>query len=57
MIEGKLSAQQFIALFVKDGQLVAALACEREATTARLIEAMRAPLSQADAVRLIGEKQ
>ena len=49
VIDGDLDAQAFIAYLLKDGQVAAAVACEREAPAARLAEAMRAPLTLAQA--------
>ncbi|MFM0339707.1 FAD-dependent oxidoreductase [Paraburkholderia fungorum] len=58
VIDGDLDRQAFVALYVKDGKVVAVLACEREAQTARLIEAMERGLSQADALKIVkGEFQ
>jgi len=54
VVEGNLDEQQFIALYVRDGRVDAVLACEREALTARLIDAMRDGLSRADALGIIG---
>jgi NAD(P)H-nitrite reductase large subunit/nitrite reductase/ring-hydroxylating ferredoxin subunit len=53
VIDGELDQQQFIALYVKDGHVVAVLACEREAQTARLIDAMASGLSRAEALKII----
>lgn len=55
VVHGELESQQFIALYVKDGQVAAVLACEHEAHTARLIDAMRGGLSRADALAIIEE--
>jgi NADPH-dependent 2,4-dienoyl-CoA reductase/sulfur reductase-like enzyme/nitrite reductase/ring-hydroxylating ferredoxin subunit len=49
VIDGDLDAQAFIAYLLKDGQVAAAVACEREAPAARLAEAMRVPLTLAQA--------
>jgi NADPH-dependent 2,4-dienoyl-CoA reductase/sulfur reductase-like enzyme/nitrite reductase/ring-hydroxylating ferredoxin subunit len=54
VVDGNLDEQQFIALYVRDGNVDAVLACEREALTARLIDAMRDGLSRADAMQIIG---
>jgi NADPH-dependent 2,4-dienoyl-CoA reductase/sulfur reductase-like enzyme len=51
-IDGDLSSFRFLALYVKAGTVVAALACERQAATACLIEAMQDGLSTADALEL-----
>jgi NADPH-dependent 2,4-dienoyl-CoA reductase/sulfur reductase-like enzyme/nitrite reductase/ring-hydroxylating ferredoxin subunit len=53
VIDGELERQQFVALYVKDGSVAAVLACEREAQTARLIDAMGRGLSRAAALELI----
>jgi NADPH-dependent 2,4-dienoyl-CoA reductase/sulfur reductase-like enzyme/nitrite reductase/ring-hydroxylating ferredoxin subunit len=53
VIDGELDRQAFVALYVKEGKVLAVLACEREAQTARLIEAMGRELSQADALEII----
>ncbi|RFU48981.1 FAD-dependent oxidoreductase [Paraburkholderia sp. DHOC27] len=52
LIDGDLASLKFLALYVKAGVTVAVLACEREAATARLIEAMPAGLSPDEALRL-----
>jgi NADPH-dependent 2,4-dienoyl-CoA reductase/sulfur reductase-like enzyme/nitrite reductase/ring-hydroxylating ferredoxin subunit len=49
VIDGDLDAQAFIVYLLKDGQVAAAVACEREAPAARLAEAMRVPLTLAQA--------
>lgn len=46
VIDGELDQQQFVALYVKDGNVAAVLACEREAQTARLIDAMGNAMTQ-----------
>jgi NADPH-dependent 2,4-dienoyl-CoA reductase/sulfur reductase-like enzyme/nitrite reductase/ring-hydroxylating ferredoxin subunit len=53
VIDGELDRQEFIALYVKDDQVVAVLACEREAQTARLIDAMGRGLSRTEALKLV----
>ncbi|MGF6770860.1 NADPH-dependent 2,4-dienoyl-CoA reductase/sulfur reductase-like enzyme/nitrite reductase/ring-hydroxylating ferredoxin subunit [Paraburkholderia sp. GAS199] len=53
VIDGDLDRQQFVALYVKDDKVVAALACEREAQTARLIEAMKDGLNVARALEIV----
>lgn len=52
VIDGDLDAQSFIAYLLKDGMVAAVVACEREAATARLAEAMREPLTL-DAARRV----
>jgi NADPH-dependent 2,4-dienoyl-CoA reductase/sulfur reductase-like enzyme/nitrite reductase/ring-hydroxylating ferredoxin subunit len=49
VIDGDLDAQAFIAYLVKQGNVAAVVACEREACTARLAEAMRSTLTLAQA--------
>ena len=49
VIDGDLDAQAFIAYLLKDGHVAAAVACDREAPAARLAEAMRVPLTLAQA--------
>ncbi|MEZ0604134.1 FAD-dependent oxidoreductase [Paraburkholderia sp. IW21] len=53
VIDGELDHQQFVALYVKDDKVAAVLACEREAQTAHLIEAMSRGLSRSDALKII----
>ncbi|WP_144109441.1 FAD-dependent oxidoreductase [Paraburkholderia sp. BCC1886] len=55
VVDGDMDQQQFVALYVKDDKVVAVLACEREALTARLIDAMGGGLSRADALALVQE--
>jgi len=52
--DGDLDRQQFLSLYLKDDMVVAVLACEREAQTARLIDAMRSGVSRADALAIVG---
>ena len=49
VIDGDLDAQAFLAYLMKDGHVAAAVACDREAPAARLAEAMRSPLTLAQA--------
>ncbi|MGA7812127.1 NAD(P)/FAD-dependent oxidoreductase, partial [Caballeronia sp.] len=49
VIDGDLNTQAFIAYLMKDGLVGAAVACDREAPTARLAEAMRSTLTLAQA--------
>lgn len=51
--DGDLDSQQFVSLYIKDDKVVAVLACEREAQTARLIDAMERGVSRADALSVI----
>ncbi|MFM0075172.1 FAD-dependent oxidoreductase [Paraburkholderia sediminicola] len=53
VIDGELDRQQFVALYVKDDKVVAALACEREAQTARLIDVLGRGLSLAQAREIV----
>ncbi|WP_083654937.1 FAD-dependent oxidoreductase [Burkholderia sp. SRS-W-2-2016] len=55
VVDGDLDRHSFIALYVRDGNVDAVLACEREALTARLSDAMRGGLTRADALAMIGE--
>ncbi|HVE09643.1 MAG TPA: FAD-dependent oxidoreductase [Paraburkholderia sp.] len=52
-ILGELDAWRFIALLCKHGYVAGVLGCGRDADIGRLAEAMREPLSRADAERLI----
>ncbi|WP_233805494.1 FAD-dependent oxidoreductase [Paraburkholderia sp. HP33-1] len=54
VVDGDFDHHSFIALYVRDGNVDAVLACEREALTARLSDAMRGGLSRADALAIIG---
>jgi NADPH-dependent 2,4-dienoyl-CoA reductase/sulfur reductase-like enzyme/nitrite reductase/ring-hydroxylating ferredoxin subunit len=49
VIDGDLDTQAFIAYLLTDGLVAAAVACDREAPSARLAEAMRVPLTLAQA--------
>lgn len=49
VIDGDIDTQAFIAYLMKDGHVAAAVACDREAPTARLAEAMRSTLTLAQA--------
>jgi NADPH-dependent 2,4-dienoyl-CoA reductase/sulfur reductase-like enzyme/nitrite reductase/ring-hydroxylating ferredoxin subunit len=55
VIDGELERQTFVALYVKHDKVVAVLACEREAQTARLLDAMHGGLTRADALKIIGQ--
>jgi apoptosis-inducing factor 3 len=55
VVDGSLDTQAFIAYQIEDGHVAAVIACDREAATARLSEAMRNPLTLADARCLAGE--
>ncbi|WP_196801273.1 FAD-dependent oxidoreductase [Bordetella sp. FB-8] len=50
--DGDLDLHEFLALFVKDGKVVAALACGREQQTSRLIGFLRSGLSVDQALRI-----
>jgi NADPH-dependent 2,4-dienoyl-CoA reductase/sulfur reductase-like enzyme/nitrite reductase/ring-hydroxylating ferredoxin subunit len=54
VIDGDLDAQDFIAYLLHEGQVAAVVACQREAATARLAEAMRASLTLDEARRAVG---
>jgi NADPH-dependent 2,4-dienoyl-CoA reductase/sulfur reductase-like enzyme len=54
VIDGDLDAQEFIAYLMHEGHVAAVVACQREAATARLAEAMRAGLTLDDARRAAG---
>lgn len=64
VIDGDLERQQFVALYLQAGKVAAVLACEREADTARLIDAMGHAadgatgrgLSRDDALQMIGQR-
>jgi NADPH-dependent 2,4-dienoyl-CoA reductase/sulfur reductase-like enzyme/nitrite reductase/ring-hydroxylating ferredoxin subunit len=53
-IEGALDEQDFVALQVKNDYVVGVIACQRERTTAMLIDRMREPLPLAEALGPIG---
>ncbi|WP_144153094.1 FAD-dependent oxidoreductase [Paraburkholderia sp. BCC1885] len=57
VIDGDLEQHRFLALYVKANVVVAALACERAAATARLIESMQTGLSAAEALRLVKDQE
>jgi NADPH-dependent 2,4-dienoyl-CoA reductase/sulfur reductase-like enzyme/nitrite reductase/ring-hydroxylating ferredoxin subunit len=52
-IEGDLDAQDFVALQIREAQVVGVIACQHERTTAMLIDRMRAPLAESEALALI----
>jgi apoptosis-inducing factor 3 len=54
VVDGDLDAQEFIAYLLHEGKVAAIVACQREAATARLAEAMRAPLTLDEARRVAG---
>jgi NADPH-dependent 2,4-dienoyl-CoA reductase/sulfur reductase-like enzyme len=56
VVDGELERQQFVALYLKDGMVAAVLACEREADTARLIDAMAQGLSHAQALAMLADE-
>lgn len=49
VIDGSLDTQAFMAYRIEDGHVAAVIACNWEAATARLAEAMRNRLTLADA--------
>ncbi len=55
VIHGDVRAMNFVALLVNDGLVAAAVACQRERTTAKLLEAMRGRLDKAAAQAVINE--
>ncbi|CAB3695416.1 FAD-dependent oxidoreductase [Paraburkholderia rhynchosiae] len=57
VVDGDLDRHEFVALYVKDDKVVAVLACERDAQTAHLIDAMRrGPLSPAEALKIVARE-
>jgi NADPH-dependent 2,4-dienoyl-CoA reductase/sulfur reductase-like enzyme len=52
-IDGDLDNQQFVALQVRGEDVVGVVACQRQRTTALLIERMRQPLAVSEAVDLL----
>jgi NADPH-dependent 2,4-dienoyl-CoA reductase/sulfur reductase-like enzyme/nitrite reductase/ring-hydroxylating ferredoxin subunit len=46
----------FVTLYCRGGKLTAALGCERETPIARLVEAMRRPLSVSDARKIVEQR-
>jgi apoptosis-inducing factor 3 len=54
-IDGDLDDQRFVALQIKDNDVVGVIACQRERTTAVLIERMRRLLPVAEAIDLLRE--
>jgi NADPH-dependent 2,4-dienoyl-CoA reductase/sulfur reductase-like enzyme/nitrite reductase/ring-hydroxylating ferredoxin subunit len=52
-IDGDLEEQTFVALQIKDGNVLGVVACQRERTTAILVDRLREPLPAAEAVALI----
>ena len=57
VVDGDPEQHRFLALYVKAGIVVAALACERGAATARLVESMQTGLSSTEALRLASEQE
>jgi len=56
LIDGDLDSQAFIAYLIKDGKVAAIVACDREAPTAKLAEAMRATLTLDEARSVAGNQ-
>ena len=52
-IDGDLGHQRFVALQINENDVVGVIACQRERTTAILIERMRQPLTVAEAIDLL----
>ena len=57
VVDGDVEQHKFLALFVKAGVVVAALACERGAAVARLVESMQTGLSPSEALRQASEQE
>ena len=53
VIDGDLAGHSFVALLVREGQVAAVLACQRERETAFLAERMRAPLAADAALHIM----
>ncbi|CAB3669748.1 3-phenylpropionate/cinnamic acid dioxygenase ferredoxin--NAD(+) reductase component [Paraburkholderia phenoliruptrix] len=55
VLDGDFEQHDFAALYMKDDRVAAVLACNRDAQTAHLIDAMRRePLTRAQALRIVG---
>jgi apoptosis-inducing factor 3 len=52
-VDGELEDQHFVALQILGKHVVGVVACQREDTTARLIERMRQPLTASEAIDLL----
>jgi NADPH-dependent 2,4-dienoyl-CoA reductase/sulfur reductase-like enzyme/nitrite reductase/ring-hydroxylating ferredoxin subunit len=52
-VDGKLDNHQFVAMQIQADRVVGVIACQRERTTAILIERMRKPLGIAEAIDLL----
>jgi NADPH-dependent 2,4-dienoyl-CoA reductase/sulfur reductase-like enzyme/nitrite reductase/ring-hydroxylating ferredoxin subunit len=52
-LDGNLSTQNFVALQIQKEQVVGIIACQRERTTAFLIERMREPLTVTEGMKLL----
>ncbi len=52
-IDGELDDHRFVALQIRDETIVGVVACQRERTTAVLIERMRHPLTVSEAIALL----
>jgi NADPH-dependent 2,4-dienoyl-CoA reductase/sulfur reductase-like enzyme/nitrite reductase/ring-hydroxylating ferredoxin subunit len=52
-LDGSLDDQRFVALQIQDDRIVGVIACQRERTTAILIERMRKPLKVSEAIELL----
>ena len=57
VVDGDVEQHKFLALYVKAGVVVAALACERGAAVARLVESMQTGLSPSEALRQASEQE
>ncbi len=54
-IDGDIDAQRFVALQIRGEEVAGVVACQRERTTAMLIERMRRSLKASDAIALLGQ--
>ena len=52
-IDGDIDAQRFVALQIRGEEVAGIIACQRERTTAMLIERMRHPLNASEAIGLL----
>jgi apoptosis-inducing factor 3 len=52
-IEGDIDAQRFVALQIRGDEVAGVIACQRERTTAMLIEQMRRPLKASEAIAVL----
>jgi hypothetical protein len=52
-IDGDIDTQRFVALQIRGDEVAGVVACQRERTTAMLIERMRRPLGASEAIALL----